>query len=276
MNKLIITAALTGAEVTRESQENLPITPEEIAEAAFSAYEAGASIVHVHARKPCGTPTQCGELYREIKERIAAKCDVIFQPSTGGATFHSAKERLQPVLLAPEMATLSTGTVNFGDDVFMNPEKFVVEFATAMKEYGVKPEIEVFEVGMIANAEKLIKMGLLEPPVHFDFVLGVPGAMPASARNLCFLVDSIPQGSTWTVAGIGRHETPLALMAIAMGGHVRVGFEDNIFYHKGQKAESNAQLVGRIVRIAKEVGREIATPKDARAILHMKEKEKRC
>ncbi|KXG76232.1 3-keto-5-aminohexanoate cleavage enzyme [Thermotalea metallivorans] len=267
MQKLIITAALTGAEVTKSQQPNLPVTPDEIAEAAYACYQAGASIVHVHARDKEGNPTQSYEVYKEIKEKIEAKCNIIVQPSTGGATWHTPEERLQPVELRPEMATLSCGTCNFGSDVFMNSEEYIEKFAKRMKELGVKPEIEVFERGMIENALRLVKKGLLDTPVHFDFVLGVPGACPGTPEDLMHMVRSIPPGSTWTVAGIGRAETPLAVMAIILGGHVRVGFEDNIYYHKGVLAESNAQLVERIVRISKELGREVATPDEAREIL---------
>ncbi len=269
MEKLIITACLTGAEVTRDVQPNLPITPEEIADAAYEAWKAGASIAHVHARKADGTPTQDIEVYREIKKKIEERCDIIFQPSTGGAVWHSKEERIQPVYLKPEMASLSTGTCNFGNDVFMNSEEYMETFAKVMMENGVKPEIEIFEKGMIDNAMKLVKKGLLTMPIHFDFVMGVPGAIIGEPRDLMYLVSSIPSDCTWTVAGIGRYELPLAVMAIVMGGHVRVGFEDNIYYSKGVIAQSNAQLVERIVRISKECGREVATPKDARKILNL-------
>lgn len=270
MEKLIITAALTGAEVTKEQQPSLPVSSDEIAEAAYECYKAGASIVHVHARDAEGNPTQDYEVYKEIKEKIEAKCNIIVQPSTGGAVWHTPDQRLQPVDLKPEMATLSCGTCNFGPDVFMNSEEYMEKFAQKMKENGVKPEIEVFERGMINNALRLVKKGLLEKPIHFDFVLGVPGACPGAPEDLMHMITCIPEGSTWTVAGIGRYETPLALMAIALGGNVRVGFEDNIYYHKGELAESNAQLVGRVARISKEVGREVATPDEARKILGIK------
>ena len=156
--------------------------------------------------------------------------------------YHSKEDRIQPVYLKPEMASLSTGTCNFGPDVFMNTQDYMESFAKTMQENGVKPEIEVFEKGMIDNALKLVKKGLVSMPMHFDFVLGVPGAMPGEPRDFMYLVNSIPQGCTWTVAGIGRYELPLGVMAIVMGGHVRVGFEDNIVYSKGVLAESNAQL----------------------------------
>ena len=267
MDKLIITAAITGAEVTRDLQPNLPLTPEEIANEAYECFKAGASIVHVHARDKDGNPTQDYEVYKQIKEKIEEKCNIIFQPSTGGAVWHSPEERLQPVELKPEMATLSTGTCNFGPDVFMNTEEYMEKFAKRMLELSVKPEIEVFERGMIENAKALIKKGLVKEPLHFDFVLGVPGACPGNPEDLIYMVNKIPDGSTWTVAGIGRSETPLAAMGIIMGGHVRVGFEDNIYYSKGVKASSNAQLVERVVRLANEMGREVATPDEARRIL---------
>ncbi|MTI70997.1 MAG: 3-keto-5-aminohexanoate cleavage protein [Firmicutes bacterium] len=270
MEKLIITAALTGAEVTRKQQPNLPLTPEEIAEAAYKAYKAGASIVHVHARDKDGNPTQDKETYKEIKERIEEKCPVIFQPSTGGAVWHTPEERLQPVELKPEMATLSAGTCNFGKDVFMNSQEYIEKFAKRMKELNVKPEIEVFERGMINNAVGLAKKGLLDTPMHFDFVMGIPGAITGEIRDLLYLVESIPKGSTWTVAGIGRHQLLLANMGILLGGNVRVGFEDNIYYKKGELAKSNAQLVERVVRLAKEHNRPIATPDEARKILNIK------
>ncbi|MDN5353113.1 MAG: 3-keto-5-aminohexanoate cleavage enzyme [Clostridiales bacterium] len=267
MEKLIITAALTGAEVTRFQQPSLPILPDEIASDAYECYLAGASIVHIHARDAAGEPTQDIEVYRDIKERIEAACPVIFQPSTGGAVWHTPEERLQPVELKPEMATLSCGTCNFGGDVFMNSEAYMEQFASRMLELGVKPELEVFERGMIDNAKKLLKKGLLKAPLHFDFVLGVPGACPGTPEDLLYMVRQLPPDWTWTVAGIGKDELPLAVMAIMLGGHVRVGFEDNVYYKKGVLAESNAQLVARIVRIAEELGREIATPDEAREIL---------
>ncbi len=270
MSKLIITAALTGAEVTKDLQPALPVTPDEIAQEAFQCYQAGASIVHVHARDAQGNPTQDFAVYKEIIDKIGALCPIIVQPSTGGATWHTPEQRLQPVDLCPEMATLSAGTCNFGAEVFMNTEENIEIFALKMKANGVKPEIEVFERGMITNALKLVKKGVLEMPLHFDFVLGVPGACPGEAEDLLHMVRSIPEGCTWTVAGVGRYETPLALMAIAMGGHVRVGFEDNIYYNKGELATSNAQLVARVARIAVEAGRGVATPDEARQILGLK------
>jgi 3-keto-5-aminohexanoate cleavage enzyme len=269
MSKLIITAAIIGAEVTRDINPNIPLTPAELAEAAYECYKAGASIVHLHARDSEGNPTQDKEVFAETIRLIKEKCDIIVQISTGGAVTATVEERLAPISLKPEMATLTTGTVNFGNDVFMNSPEYVEKIARALQENGVKPEVEVFEVGMIQNALNLIKKGLLSEPLHFDFVMGVPGAIPGTIKNLLHLSESIPSGSTWTVAGIGRAELPLATMAIMMGGHVRVGFEDNVYYSRGVLAESNAQLVARIVRLANELGREVATPDEARGILGM-------
>jgi len=270
MEKLIITAALTGAEVTKEIQPNLPLTPEEIGIESKACFDAGASIVHIHARDDQGEPTQGYEVYKKIKEAVEKRSNIIFQPSTGGAVWHTPEERLQPVELKPEMATLSTGTTNFGADVFMNTEEYIEKFAKKMQSLGVKPEIEVFERGMINNALRLVKKGLINGPLHFDFVLGVPGACPGTPEDLMHMLRFIPEDATWTVAGIGRHELPLATMAIILGGHVRVGFEDNVYYSKGVLAKSNAQLVERIVRIAEELGREVATPDEARKILNLK------
>lgn len=269
MEHLIITAALTGAEVTKEQNPSLPVTPEEIAEEAFKCYQAGASIIHLHVRDEEGKPTQCVEVFKKAIDLIKEKCDVIVQISTGGAVGTPVEDRIAPLSLKPEMATLTAGTVNFGADVFQNTYRDIVAFAKAMKEYGVKPEIEVFEAGMINNAIGLAKRGLLEEPMHFDFVLGVPGAMPAGLEELMFLSNKIPKGSTWTVAGIGRHELPLANYAVLMGGHVRVGFEDNVYFKKGVLAESNAQLVERIVHLANILDRPVADVNTARKILNI-------
>jgi 3-keto-5-aminohexanoate cleavage enzyme len=268
MDKLIITAAICGAEASKNDNPNLPVTENELANEAHLAYKAGASIIHLHVRDKNGNPTQSKEVFKTTIELIKEKCpDVIIQPSTGGAVGMDEIERQQPLELDVEMATLTTGTVNFGDGVFYNPPKYINHFASIMKEKGIKPEIEVFEVGMINNALRLVKQNLLSLPLHFDFVMGVPGGIPGTVNNLVHLVNTIPKGSTWTVAGIGRYELPLAAAAIAMGGHVRVGFEDNLYYRYKELASSNAQLVKRVVRLAKELEREVATPNEARQIL---------
>lgn len=267
MQKLIITAAVVGGELTRKETPYLPITPKEIAEEVYLAWQAGAAIAHIHARNADGSPTQNRETYAEIIREIKDRCDIIIQVSSGGSTWMTATERLDPITLSPEMATLTTGTTNFGRDIFMNSPDMLDTFAKTMQQYGVAPEFEIFEVGMIENALSLVKKGLVTGHLHFDFVLGVPGAIPATASNLLHMTAQIPSEATWTVAGIGRHELPLAAFAIPLGGHVRVGFEDNIYYRRGQLARSNAELVARIVRIANELQREIASPAEARHIL---------
>ena len=267
MEKLIITAALTGAEVTREQQPALPITPDEIAQAAEECVKAGASIVHLHARQADGSSTQDKEMYRQIIAAIRERCDVIVQVSTGGAVGMTPAERLAPVTLAPEMATLSMGSVNFGDDVFMNHPADMEIFAQAMREHGVKPEFELFDSGMITTLNRWLKKGLLSTPLHVDFVLGIPGGMAGTPEALMYMRSQLPAGASWTVAGIGAAELPLATLAILLGGHVRVGFEDNVYYRKGELASSNAQLVERIARISRELERPLATPNEARAIL---------
>lgn len=270
MEKLIITAAICGAEVTKEHNPNVPYTVEEIGREAEAAYKAGASIIHLHVRYDDGTPTQDKERFRVCIEEIKRRCpDVIIQPSTGGAVGMSDEERLQPVELLPEMASLDCGTLNFGgDEIFVNTENTIKNFGRVMIEKGVKPEIEVFDKGMVDYAIRFSKEGYILEPMHFNFVLGVQ--MAATARDLAFMVDSIPAGSTWTVTGIGRHEMPMAAIGIAMGGHVRVGFEDNVYLERGVLAKSNGELVEKVVRLAKELGREIATPDEAREILGIK------
>lgn len=269
MEKLIITACICGAEVTKENNPAVPYTVEEIAREAKSAYDAGASIIHLHVRDDDGTPTQSRERFKECMDAIYAVCpDVIIQPSTGGAVGMSNEERLAPTELKPEMATLDCGTCNFGgDEIFVNTENMIKAFAERMNENGIKPEIEVFDKGMIDMAIRLGKKGYINKPMHFDFVMGVNGGISGEPRDLLFMVESIPAGSAWTVSGVGRFEYPMVTMGILMGGHVRVGFEDNVFLEKGVLAKSNGEMVEKVVRIAKELGREIATPKEAREIL---------
>ncbi len=267
MGPLIITAALTGAEVTRAQQPALPVTPEEIATAAAACAAAGASIVHVHARLADGTSTQEPAVYAEIIRLIRDRCDVIVQLSTGGAVGMTAAERIAPVALLPEMATLSMGSVNFGDDVFLNLPGDMAAFLAEMQAAGVVPEYEIFDAGMLHSLQRWLRRGLVALPLHVDLVLGVPGAMAGTPESLMFLRSQLPPGASWTVAGIGAAQLPLATMAIVLGGHVRVGFEDNIYYRRGELAVSNAQMVDRIVRLAQELDRPIATPTQARAIL---------
>lgn len=270
MQPLIITAAIVGAEVTREQTPYLPLAPGEIAGEAVRCREEGASIIHLHVRDDRGRPTQDREYFRRAIDEIRSRTDVIIQVSTGGAVGMTPQERLQPVFLKPEMASLSTGSVNFGDDVFLNHPRDIEFFAGTLKEQGVRPEIEVFDTGMIDSALCLLKKGLLAEPLHFNFVLGVPGGIPATAKNLLLLVESIPAGSTWTVSGIGRHQLAMNVLGIVLGGHVRTGLEDNIFYDRGVPAMGSWQLVERLSRIAGELGRPVATPGEARDMLGLK------
>ena len=267
MTPLIITAAVDGAETMREHNPNVPYTPDEIAAEAVRCREAGASMVHVHGREDDGTPTQSREVFGQILDKIREQSDILVQFSTGGAVWMSVEERIDALDLRPDMATLTTGTVNFGEDVFMNSLPMIRQIAQRLSEFDVTPEIEIFDTGMVDTALRLVKEELLEEPLHFDFVLGVPGGMGGRPENLEFLVDMIPQGSTWSVAGIGRHELPLAYKAIEMGGHVRVGLEDNIFVEKGVLAKGSWELVEKVVEYAEEQGREIATPEVAGDIL---------
>ena len=268
MDPLIITAALTGAEVTRAQQPALPISPEEVAQAAAECREAGASIVHIHARRPDGNSTQEAGAYRALIEAIRARCpDLIVQVSTGGAVGMTAAERLQPVTLKPEMATLSMGSVNFGEDVFLNAPPDMAAFLSAMREHGVMPEFEVFDAGHLATVQRWLQQGLIGPGGHVDFVLGVPGAMPGTPQALMYLLSQLPAGFSWTVAGIGAAQLTLNTLGIALGGHVRVGFEDNLYLRKGEKATRNAQFVQRVAQIARLLERPVATPDQARQIL---------
>ena len=276
MEKLIITAAICGAEVTKEQNPAVPYTVEEIVREAKSAVDAGAAIVHLHVREDDGTPTQSKARFKECIDAIYEVCpDVIIIPSTGGAVGMSAEERLQPTELFPEMATLDCGTCNFGDEVFENTMPMMRDFGKRMIENNIKPEYECFEMGHLDTVLKMAQKGQAPgAPMQFNFVLGVPGCTPATVQNLAWLVNSIPAGSTWTATGIGRHAFTLAAHAIAMGGNVRVGFEDNLNLEKGVPAKSNGELVAKVVRIAKELGREIATSAEAREILSLPPRNK--
>ena len=271
MDKLIITAAICGAEVLKEHNPAVPYTVEECVREARSAYDAGASIIHLHVRYDDGTPTQDKERFRVIMEAIAHACPgVIIQPSTGGAVGMTNDERLQPTELNPEMATLDCGTLNFGgDEIFENTENTIKYFGKRMIQRGIKPELEVFDKSMIEMALRLEKKGYIQKPMHFDFVMGVNGGIGGSLRDFVFLRGSIPSDATYTVAGLGRYEMSLAAAAIIDGGHVRVGFEDNVYVSKGVLAKSNGELVQKVVRLARELGREIATPAEAREILSL-------
>ena len=271
MEKLIITAAICGAEVTKENNPAVPYTVDEMVREAKSAVDAGAAILHIHVREDDGTPTQDRERFHVILDAIKKACpDVILIPSTGGATGMTPEERLQPTELMPEMATLDCGTCNFSDDIFVNDMPTMRAFGKRMLENHIKPEYECFEIGHLDTVLKMAQKGEVPgDPMQFNFVLGVHGCTPATAENLAFLVNKIPAGSTWTVTGVGRSAWDMAAAGIMMGGNVRVGFEDNVYLGKGHKAASNGELVAKVVRLAKELGREVATSAEARKILSL-------
>jgi 3-keto-5-aminohexanoate cleavage enzyme len=266
MDPLIITCAPVGAEILPEQTPHLPYTPQLLGETARAVREAGASIIHVHCRNDDGTNTHSVERFRQADEAIRAQSDLIVQFSTGGAIGMTPQERGAVLELRPEMATLTCGSVNFGDDIFENSFPIMRDLLKKMNEFGVRPELEIFDKGHLANARRLARERLLLFPQHVDFVLGVPGGLEATVQNLCDLVDDLPEGCTWSVAGIGKRQLPMAMAAIAMGGHVRVGLEDNLFYSRGRLAR-NDELVARVARLAAEAGRTIATPNRARKVL---------
>lgn len=269
MQKLIITVALTGNVPTKEMNPDLPVTAEEVATDARRCADAGAVLFHVHARDDKQKPTLATEAFKARARKIKEVApEVIIQLSTGGRAGKDWEARANPVRLLPEMASFTTGSNNLPGMIYENSPQFIEFLAKIFKETAVKPEIEVFETGMINNALFLQSKDYLQAPLHFQFVLGAPGSMPASVKNLSFLADSIPSGSTWTVAGIAKAEIPMAAAAIVMGGHVRVGLEDNLYLTDGSPA-TNPRLVEKIATIAKEVGREIAGPDEAREILSL-------
>lgn len=272
MEKIMVTAAICGAEVMKTHNEFVPYTVDEIQQEALRAYNAGAAIIHLHVREDDGTPTQSRDRFDACMKAIRNVCgDVIIQPSTGGAAGMSNDERLQPLELNPEMATLDLGTLNFGGDViFVNTENTIIEFANRMNERGVKPELEIFDRSMINMGLRLAKKGIITGDLHFNMVMGVNGGIGGSLSEFAFLADSLPQGATYTGTGIGRYQFPVAAMSAINGGHIRVGFEDNIYLNKGIKAKSNGELVEKAVRIARELGREIMSPAEARAMLGLK------
>ena len=272
MEKLIITVGITGSRITRKQTPHIPILPGEIAQSGIEAWQAGASVLHIHVRDPkTGLGTQDVSIFKEVVDRIRSETDAVLCLTTSGIPGRNLPivDRLQSLALGPELVSFDAGSVNMGENVFLNPPEFLDVLARETLAKGIKPELEVFEVGMVYTCIRYLDKGLLKPPLHFQFVLGTPGGMPATAKSLLHLIEIIPQGSTWSVIGTGSGQLPMAMMGMVMGGHVRVGLEDNIYYSKGVLAISNAELVERVVRIAKEFGREIATPSEARKILNL-------
>ena len=272
MEKLIITAAITGSRITREIAPHIPITPAEIVQSAVECWEAGAAIVHIHVRDPAtGLGTQSIEIFKQVMEPLQEKTNLILCLTTSGIPDRNlpTEDRLAPLELKPELASFDAGSINLGNSVFMNSPEFLGSAAAKMKEMGVKPELEIFDLGMIINCLRMRSQGKLAEPFHFQFVLGTPWGAPATPKSLLHLHQHIPENSTWSVIGIGKGHLPMSMMALIMGGHIRVGMEDNIYYSRGVLAKTNAQFVERIVRIAGEYGREVATPDQARRILNL-------
>ncbi|MBI9106072.1 MAG: 3-keto-5-aminohexanoate cleavage protein [Spirochaetales bacterium] len=269
MDKIIITAAICGAEVRKEHNPNIPYTVKEIADEARRACDEGASIIHLHVREDDGTPTQSADRFRECIEAIKAQCPgVIIQPSTGGAAGMSNAERLQPLSLEPETASLDCGTLNFGGDtIFVNTENTIKQFALEMNSRSIKPELEVFDRSMINTVLKFLKIGIIIGPPHFNLVMGVNGGIGGSLQEFSFLIGSLPLNATFTGTGIGRYQFQIAAMAAMTGGHIRVGFEDNIYIRPKILAGSNGELVEKAAKIAGLLNRVIASPEEARDIL---------
>lgn len=272
MNKLIISAAITGGITSRQKNPNLPYTSDEIAQAAYDCWNAGASIVHIHARENDGSPSYRPELYEEIVHKIRTKCNIIISLSTSG--LHLPADMTEDARWAylkynPELASFSPGSVNHGDKVFINSPDFSKRLAFQFKKYNVKPEIEIFHEGMINEALTLAKDDDISTPFYFQFVLGVYGGITATCKNLLHLIDSIPEKNTWSAAAIGRNQLPINLHTILLGGHVRTGFEDNVYYQYRELAKSNAQLVERLAKYSLDFGRGVASPEDARKILNL-------
>lgn len=269
-DKRIITVATTGAWPTKENNPNVPMTPQEIARDVVECYHAGASICHLHMRDENGAGTMSRELFEETVRLIKdSGIDILLNLTTSGALDANDETRQAHLRsIRPELASYDAGSMNWmHKTVFLNTPKFLEQLGNTMQELDVKPEIEIFDVGMMYNAEYYTKKGVLKAPLHYQFVLGAAGGMTATVDNLLFLKNLMPEGSTWSALGIGRAHVPIMLATLALGGHLRVGMEDNVYFAVGELAESNAQLVKRAADIIRASGMEVATPGDARKIL---------
>lgn len=271
MYKAVITCAVTGAETTIADNPNLPVTPKAIALSACEAYNAGASILHLHVRDKTGQPTQDVNIFRETIDLIRERCNIVIEVTTGGAVGMSVEERVQPLQLQPEMASLDCGTINFGDDCILNPMPVIKKIAAIMHDNNIRPTLECFDLSHIDASRILVDEGLITPPLHYGLVLNLPGGVKYNTETLGFFVRRLPPMSYWTVMGIGGKASLQAIYgALSFNGFIRVGFEDNVFYSKGVRANSNAELVARAVRIAREYGCSIATPDDVREMLDLR------
>jgi 3-keto-5-aminohexanoate cleavage enzyme len=268
---VIITAAVTGSIASAKQSPHIPLTVDQIVEAAVESWRGGAAVVHLHARDERGTPTQDAAIYRVLVERIRERgCEAILNLSTGSAGGRAEPdERMGCLELRPEMVTLDCGSINLGDDwVFRNPySTFLKPSAERMRELEIAVEIEAFDSGMIRNGLRLIREGLIRGPGFWQLCLGVPGGAAPDLQTLAYLQSRLPEGALWSTLGIGRHQLEVNVVSLLYGGHVRTGLEDNVYYRRGELARSNAQLVERIVRLAEELGRPVATPDEARKLL---------
>jgi 3-keto-5-aminohexanoate cleavage enzyme len=268
----IITVAITGSVPTKKDNPAVPITVQEQVESTHEAFEAGASLVHVHVRNDDGSTTSDPERFARFQDGVRRHCPgMIVQFSTGGRSGRGA-ERGGMLVHRPDMASLSTGSVNFATMIYENHPELIIELATSMREKDIKPEVEVFDLAMLYNAAKLVHEGLLSSPVHVQFVLGIPGALPADREVLEFEIEQLQRvmpGATWTGAGIGRHQLTVNEWSLELGGHCRTGLEDNVRFDKSRLAASNAELVARVAALAHAAGRGVATPAEARALLSL-------
>jgi 3-keto-5-aminohexanoate cleavage enzyme len=267
---VIITVAITGSQPRKKDNPAVPVTPDEQIESTHEAYEAGASLVHVHVRNPDETPSSAPELYGRVQEGVRKHCPgMIVQFSTGGRGRDQAA-RGAMLYLKPDMASLATGSVNFPTTIYENPPDFVEGLAKSMLDNGIKPEIEVFDLAMLYNAANLVQKGLLKNPPHVQFVLGIPNALPARREVFDFLraeLAAVLPGATWVAAGISRHQWEVNQWCLEAGGHCRTGLEDNTRFDRSRLAASNAELVRKVVDACGQYGRKVATPAEARSIL---------
>lgn len=273
MDNLIITAAIVGSSPTKEMNPAVPYTPKEIADSAIECWNAGASIAHIHVRDPkTGKPESKIELFGEVLDRIRTDTDMIVNLTTSGLNLTGSEDeliekRLEPVVLHPDICSLDVGSMNFGKSVFLNSPKWAETAAMRMKEAGVKPEIEVFDLGHLRQAKHLMDLNLIQNPPLFQLCMGIKWGMEATHENLVHIHQQLPTNSVWSVLGVGASQIPMTTMALSMGGHVRVGFEDNIYLQKGTLAPSNSAFVERTVKLSNLMGRDVASPSETRSIL---------